>query len=68
MKKICVNCQYSGDQFKIAGKTHLHCQSPNMEKEAEKDDFSPWESLREFYNTCDDFKQKEKHETSRQSR
>lgn len=46
--------------FKIVGKSHCHCEHP---KEAEN--MQPWDTLREFWNTCTDheFNQPKEKET-----
>tara|TARA_R110000868_G_scaffold309986_2_gene571214 strand:+ start:1987 stop:2202 length:216 start_codon:yes stop_codon:yes gene_type:complete len=52
-KPRCWNCKFAGEQFKIADKKHLHCESPSMNKRFEEDETtSPWDSLRECYSTC----------------
>lgn len=62
MKKMCANCVYAGDQFKIVGLTHLHCESPKMKKYFEEDKCpSAWESLRKFSESCEDFKPKKQN-------
>ena len=58
-KKICCNCKYAGHQFKVGNLTHLHCEKPEYEEMAKNSDPpSPWETLREFGWTCDDFQPK----------
>jgi hypothetical protein len=58
-KAKCYNCKFGGNQFKIAGKTHLHCEHPSYTKEDfENGKLSPWDTLREFWNTCDNHKLK----------
>ncbi|WP_394749590.1 hypothetical protein [Spongiimicrobium salis] len=54
-KAKCYNCKHAGKQFKIIGKTHLHCEHPIYTKERfESGEFSPWDTLKEFWNTCND--------------
>jgi len=31
--KKCYNCKHAGRQFKIVGKTHLHCEHPKYTEE-----------------------------------
>ena len=51
MKGInCYNCKHRGGLFKIDSLTHCHCEHPKM-----KDEKSPWETLHEFWDKCDDF-------------
>jgi hypothetical protein len=55
----CYNCKFAGQQFKIFGKTHLHCKHPKFDDEIKNSPtFSPWDTLREFWHTCDDYKSK----------
>lgn len=61
MKKICANCEHSGNQFKIGKMTHLHCGHPNTEiRYPTTNDFNPWDSLREFWESCNRFEPKKK--------
>lgn len=57
--KKCYNCDHSGNQFKIGNKTHLHCQHPRYtEEDFLNGKFSAWDTLREFWQTCEDFEPK----------
>jgi len=38
--------------FKIAGKTHHQCNHPKHKEGFENGSLSPWDTLQEFYNTC----------------
>src|SRR5690606_801300 len=50
---------HAGQQFKIAGKTHLHCEHPKYpEADKESGKISPYDTLMEFWNTCNDFESK----------
>jgi hypothetical protein len=63
IRKRCHNCIFAGEMFRIIGKGHLHCTHPNMDKPEswyDKESRSPWDSLREFWDTCDEHKFKEK--------
>jgi hypothetical protein len=51
--KKCYNCKYASNGFKIAKKTHHQCLHPKHEKPMKKGDISPWDTLQEFYNTCE---------------
>jgi hypothetical protein len=56
--KKCYYCKFRSDTFKIAKLTHLHCEHPaKYSKEAyERGDFeSPWDTLREWWDTCEDY-------------
>lgn len=56
----CYNCKFAGDQFRIAGMTNLHCERPGYREELEKaGELSPWETLREFWQTCENHQIKE---------
>lgn len=52
-KPKCYNCKHSSFGFKIAGKTHHQCLHPKHEKGLESGKLSAWDTLQEFYNTCD---------------
>ena len=62
----CYNCKFGGNQFKIAGTTHLHCH--NNEKypieKMESGKISPWDTLRELHWGCEFHqpKNQEQHE------
>lgn len=63
-KQKCYNCKHAGEQFKITGKTHLHCEHPKWEEEHQLKQRSPygisaWDTLREWWDTCPDFKPKQ---------
>ena len=55
MNKKCYNCKFSGDQFKISGMTHCHCHNPvdYPEKDMKEGKISTWDTLREFWHTCE---------------
>jgi len=59
-KQKCYNCKHAGRQFKIAGKTHLHCEHPKWDKKFKEhpESFSGWDTLREWWDRCDDFEAK----------
>ena len=52
-KPKCYNCKFASSAFKIAGKTHHQCNHPKHEKGFESGELSPWDTLQEFYNTCE---------------
>lgn len=55
----CYNCKFAGKSFKIAGKTHMHCEHPKQDEEFKSNpNFSAWDTLRVFWNTCQDHKLK----------
>ena len=59
VRKRCHNCIHHGTPFKISKVTHYHCEHPYWTSQPEKyltGEFSPWDTLVEFWNTC------EKHE------
>jgi len=52
-RRRCYNCKHAGEQFKIAGLTHLHCCHPSYKKEDfESGKLSAWDTLQEWWNTC----------------
>jgi len=54
----CHNCKYGGEQFKINTLTHLHCEDPKQytQEKFDNNEFGPWDSLKEFSDTCEDHK------------
>jgi hypothetical protein len=52
-KPKCYNCKHASLAFKIGGKTHHQCNHPKHEKGFQSGELSPWDTLQEFYNTCD---------------
>ena len=52
-KQKCYNCKFASSGFKIAGKTHHQCQHPKHLPGFESGELSPWDTLQEFYNTCE---------------
>ena len=59
-KQKCYNCKHAGKQFKVAGKTHLHCEHFKWEKKHEESEhgISAWDTLCEWWDTCSDFEPK----------
>lgn len=59
-KPQCYNCKFSGDAFKVAGITHHHCHGPEYEAKDNAGEYiSPWDTLREWWDTCEDHQLKE---------
>lgn len=53
-KPKCHNCKHAGTTFRIANMTHMHCEQPDYNQELiDAGEMSPWETLREFWHTCD---------------
>ena len=52
-KPKCYNCKHASSAFKISGKTHHQCNHPKHEEGFKSGELSPWDTLQEFYNTCD---------------
>ena len=54
-KSYCYNCKFAGKGFKAWKVTHHHCEDEkqyNQEK-FDNDEFSAWDTLRVFSDTCD---------------
>jgi hypothetical protein len=52
-KKKCYNCKLRSHAFKVGNLTHYHCDAPTYQQQrSEGKEVSPWETLREFSNTC----------------
>jgi hypothetical protein len=61
-KPRCWNCIHASVEFKVGKNNHVHCQSPAIDKYfKEVKNASPWESLRNNYNTCEDHEFKTKN-------
>lgn len=54
-KPKCYNCKHAGNQFKIVKLTHLHCGNPKeyTQDKFDNNEFSPWDTLRVFSDTCE---------------
>jgi hypothetical protein len=58
--KKCFNCKHAGAQFKLGGLTHLHCEHPKNDEAFKRGEItSPYDTLQEFCNTCEDHEEKE---------
>ena len=56
----CYNCKFATEGFKVGNLTHHHCCGPEYEAKDKAGEFvSPWDTLREWYDTCDDHQFKE---------
>ena len=53
-KRKCYNCKHSSNPFKILKLTHLHCNHPEeySKEKADNLEFTAWDSLRVFSDTC----------------
>jgi len=49
----CHNCKHSSTGFKIAGNTHHQCNHPKHEEGFKSGELSPWDTLQEWYNSCE---------------
>jgi len=49
----CYNCKFASPSFKIGNKTHHQCTHPKNKERFENGTLSPWDTLQEFYNTCE---------------
>ena len=65
-KAKCYNCKYASIGFKIGLKTHHQCNHPKHDEGFKNGTLSPWDTLQEFYNSCEshEFKVKEPTVTS----
>ena len=53
--KKCYNCKHAGTPFKINTITHMHCEHPKQLEEYKiNNNWSAWDTLMEFWMTCDD--------------
>jgi len=53
IKKKCYNCKHASKPFIIEGRTHVRCNHPKHEEGLTSGELSFWDTLQEFYNTCD---------------
>ena len=53
-QKRCYNCAHASKAFKVLGNTHHHC----LEPERLKVSTTAWDTLQEFYATCQKWKAK----------
>ena len=51
--KKCYHCKHAGQPFKVGSLTHVHCHHKKNEPVS-----TAWETLREWWDTCNDFKTK----------
>ena len=60
VRRVCGNCRHRGSQFKILKTNHYHCGLLIGEAK------SPWDSLVEFYQTCNrhEFKKEKERENN----
>lgn len=58
--KKCFNCKFASEPFKINGNTHFHCYHTKHDEGLKSGDLSAWDTLRMFYDTCDDHQLNEK--------
>jgi hypothetical protein len=58
-QRKCYNCKHASASFKIADKTHYQCCHPKHAPGFESGELSPFDTLQEWYNTCEDHELKE---------
>jgi hypothetical protein len=53
-KAKCYNCKFASKQFKVSGKTHVHCLNEELYPPAdfESGKLSAWDTLIEWWSTC----------------
>jgi len=53
-KAKCYNCKFAGKQFKLTGVSHLHCEDDKQYPEEKflNGDFTAWDTLMKFSDTC----------------
>lgn len=56
----CHNCKHASKGFKIGNSTHHQCLHPKHKEPMKNFEISPWDTLQEFWNTCNDHELKEK--------
>lgn len=60
-KPHCYNCKFAGQGFKIGKLTHHHCEDEKQYNQEKHDngEFTAWDTLRVFSDTCDNHEFKE---------
>ena len=60
-KPRCYNCKFAGQRFKLGNLTHNHCEDDKQFSHAGFDngDFSPYDTVRKFSDTCKNHEFKE---------
>jgi len=53
IKQTCANCKHSGKQFRIEGKTHIHCQNEKLYPPEKANERPALETLRQWFNKCE---------------
>lgn len=60
-KPKCYNCKFATEGFKVGDLTHHHCLNPinYPDGQLEAGEVSPWDTLREWWSTCNNHQIKE---------
>lgn len=60
-KQKCYHCKFSGESFKVNGRVHFHCGNQELYPDADciSGKVSPWDTLKEWWDTCGKFEPKE---------
>lgn len=60
-KPMCCNCKFATKPFKVHKMTYVHCEDPTKYTQEKFDlgEFTPWDTLREFGETCENHKFKQ---------
>ena len=55
LRRICNNCAHAGKSFRLekGGMTHMHCEHPKASTD-------PWDTLQEFWHSCQNHEIKDK--------
>lgn len=58
IKPRCYNCRFGGEQFKAGELTYLHCNDPSKYNQDtwDNEEFTAWDTLRVFNETCKNHK------------
>jgi hypothetical protein len=49
----CFNCKHASEAFTIGSMTHHQCLHPKHEDGLKGGTISPWDTLKEFHDTCE---------------
>ncbi len=69
-KPHCYNCKFAGKAFKIGKITHHHCEDKKQYNQEmfDRGEFTAWDTLRVFSDTCDNHEFKSKTSKSSNSK
>jgi hypothetical protein len=57
-KPNCCNCKFASKQFKVVGKTHVHCHNEILYpiRDLKSGKLSAWDTLMDWHHVCSSHK------------